>query len=189
MTEFVVLVDKEDNPIGKEEKLRAHLKGSLHRAFSLFVFNSREQLLIQKRSDLKYHTPGLWSNSCCSHPRPGETSFSAAKRRISEEMGFSCNIRSLFSCYYYMELNNKLIEHEKNQILIGNYDGEPNPDPQEVSDWKWLTLDNLTEEIKVSPGQFTPWFLLIMKQYFSLIGDALKDLQPALNKNNPIEMV
>lgn len=189
MTEFVVLVDKEDNPIGKEEKLEAHLKGSLHRAFSLFVFNSSKQLLIQKRSALKYHTPALWSNSCCSHPRPGETPFSAAKRRISEEMGFACNIRHLFSCYYYVKLNNKLIEHEKNHIFIGNYDGEPNPDPKEVSDWKWLTIDKLTEEIKASPDQFTPWFLLIMKRYSSRIGDALIELQPAPNKSNQIEMV
>lgn len=182
MKEYVVLVDKDNNPIGTQEKLEAHIKGSLHSAFSIFVFNAQGHLLIQQRSKLKYHTPGLWSNTCCSHPRLDESSLNAVKRRIHEEMGFVCNVSSLFSCYYNLELDNHLIEHENNQLYIGEYNGNPNPNPKEVSNWRWVKLDKLSEEMILSPDRFTPWFILMINQYSNVIENALKALHATIKK-------
>ncbi|MEA3546487.1 MAG: isopentenyl-diphosphate Delta-isomerase [Thermodesulfobacteriota bacterium] len=173
MKEQVVLVDQADNIIGREEKLLAHLQGDLHRAFSIFVFNSSGELLIQQRSKKKYHTPGLWSNTCCSHPRPGEELGIAVHRRLQEEMGFNCELLKIFSCYYKLKLDNNLIEHEHDHVFIGFFDGEPGPDPTEVENWQWLSMERIMEKMSNSPHLFTPWFTLIIHDYGSQIFNAL----------------
>ena len=174
MEERVVLVDKVGNEIGNEDKMAAHVNGALHRAFSIFVFNSKGKLLIQQRNRSKYHTPRLWSNTCCSHPRPGEALAQAVPRRLAEEMGFVCDLAEMFSCRYELTLDNNMIEHELNHVFIGFYDGDPVPDPGEVEDWRWQTLQNLCGEVSRSPDSFTPWFKLIIKDYYSLFDKALR---------------
>lgn len=169
----VILVDKTDHEIGCAEKQLAHVQGLLHRAFSLFVFNSRGELLIQQRNRHKYHTPGLWSNTCCSHPRPGEYLEAAVHRRLQEEMGFDCELKELFSCSYRLELDNGLIEHENNHVCIGFFDGEPWPDPAEVDDWRWQSLEHLATENDRSSPLFTPWFCLIIHNYKARLHDAI----------------
>ena len=174
MEELVVLVDQADQVVGTGEKLLVHLRGDLHRAFSIFIFNSSGELLLQQRNREKYHTPGLWSNTCCSHPRPGEELGSAARRRLWEEMGFTCKLREIFSCYYKLQLDKNLIEHEHDHIFIGFFDGKPQPDPAEVANWRWLTLEKIYGEMKKSPSLFTPWFALIMQNYASQLYKALE---------------
>jgi isopentenyl-diphosphate delta-isomerase len=174
MKEQVVLVDKAGNEIGCADKISVHVNGTMHRAFSIFVFSSQGKLLIQQRNRSKYHTPGLWSNTCCSHPRPGEALAQAVQRRLAEEMGFVCDLAEIFSCSYELQLDNKMIEHELNHVFIGYYDGDPVPDPAEVEDWRWQTLQNLGGEVSRSPGSFTPWFKLIMQDYDSFLCKALR---------------
>lgn len=166
MTESrVVLVDRNDRAVGSAEKQLAHVHGLLHRAFSLFVFNSRGELLLQRRNKGKYHTPGLWSNTCCSHPGPDEDLTTAIHRRLPEEMGFDCQLRKTFMCHYHLELDNQLIEHENNHVCVGLSDQDPDPNPAEVEDWRWLNLDDLFEEINAAAWSFTPWFRLILQDY------------------------
>jgi isopentenyl-diphosphate Delta-isomerase len=173
MQEQVVLVDKNNKEIGCEEKLSAHIHGSLHRAFSVFIFNSSGELLIQQRNREKYHTPGLWSNTCCSHPFPGEELSAAVTRRLNEEMGFSCECQEITTCYYRFSLENSLIEHEHDHIFIGFHDGDPDPNPSEVENWDSLPLYKLVSHMRESPYLYTPWFLLIMKEHWSLINNTL----------------
>jgi isopentenyl-diphosphate delta-isomerase len=158
MEEKVVLVDENDNEVGTERKTRAHQQGRLHRAFSIFVFNSKGELLIQKRAKTKYHSGGLWANTCCSHPRPGEPIEKAAHRRLKEEMGFECELKKAFSFTYRAEFENGLIEHEYDHVFIGKFDGEPQPDPEEVEDWKWVDTEELKKDIKENPDSYTYWF-------------------------------
>ncbi len=173
MVEEVVLVDQADNTIGVKEKLRAHLQGNLHRAFSIFVFNSKHELLMQQRNKLKYHTPGLWSNTCCSHPRPNEELESAAHRRLREEMGFNCKLTKIFSCYYNLKLDNNLIEHEHDHVFIGFFNGEPLPVPAEVDNWQWISMKKLKEQIETSPHLFTPWFKIIILNHAAKLNSVL----------------
>ena len=162
MEEHVILVDSVGREIGIEEKLKAHREGKLHRAFSIFIFNSLGELLLQKRSETKYHSGGLWTNTCCSHPRRGESESSAAKRRLVEEMGFDCELTELFSFIYHTELENDLFEHELDHVFVGHYDGQPVPNPDEVDDWKWMEIDRLKGDVVENPNHYTYWFKLIL---------------------------
>jgi len=161
MQERVVLVDEQDKELGSMEKLKAHYEGILHRAFSVFIFNENGQLLLQKRANGKYHSGRLWSNSCCSHPRPGEALDIVVRRRLMEEMGFACHTREIFSTVYKAKLDNDIIENEFDHIFIGEYNGLPNPEPQEVEEWKWMDITEIKNHIKVQGQNFTVWFPLL----------------------------
>lgn len=156
--EFVVLVDEQDNEIGLMEKMEAHEKGLLHRAFSVFVFNSKKEFLLQRRALSKYHSGGLWTNTCCSHPRSGETALEAAKRRLQEEMGFVCEIEEQFSFIYKKELDNNLTEHELDHVFFGQYEGKIDFNTDEVMDYKYVKLDDLLLDMQNNPDDYTVWF-------------------------------
>lgn len=163
--EEVVLVNEFDEAIGTDEKMAAHISGALHRAFSVFILNSSCQLLLQRRTSTKYHSRGLWSNTCCGHPRPDETIKNAAQRRLKEEMGFDSDLAGLFHFVYEAELEDSLIEHEYDHVLIGYFDGTPKPDPSEVSDWKWIHLSALTVDLEKHPDSYTYWFRFSFNQF------------------------
>ena len=156
MTE-VILVDENDNEIGTEEKMKAHQEGKLHRAFSIFIFNSKGELLLQKRAKSKYHSGGLWSNTCCSHPMPGEALEKTVHRRLIEEMGFDCELKEIFSFTYKAKFDNGLIEHEYDHVFIGKFDGKPTPNPEEVDEWKWIDVEELKKGIQENPDNYTYW--------------------------------
>lgn len=162
--ENVILVDTNDNPVGQMEKLKAHLKGELHRALSILIFNSDGEILLQQRAFSKYHTPGLWSNTCCSHPRPGEDSLEAATRRLQEEMGFTTPLIKSFDFIYRAHFDNGLIEHEFDHVFFGTFDGEPVINPEEANDFEWVKLNNLMEDMRSSPENYTVWFRIIMEK-------------------------
>ena len=166
LEEKVVLVDKDDNQIGLMPKMEAHLKGKLHRAFSIIIFNSERKILIQKRASTKYHTPNLWSNTCCSHQREDEDNINAGKRRLNEEMGFVTNLYNFSSFIYRVEFTNGLIEHENDHIMLGVFDGVPKPNPNEVDEWKWIDIDILIEDMQINPNHYTAWFMIIMNNYY-----------------------
>jgi isopentenyl-diphosphate Delta-isomerase len=163
--EQVILVDELDNEIGLMEKLEAHQKGVLHRAFSVMLFNSKGELLVQKRSVNKYHSGGLWTNTCCSHPRPGETIEAAAQRRLMEELHIDITVSSSHSFIYKAELDNGLTEHEFDHVLSGLFDGKPTMNTAEVEDWRFTSLEKLKLEVNDNPAGFTPWFKLILKNW------------------------
>ena len=162
--EKVVLVDKKDFQLGLMPKLEAHRKGVLHRAFSVFIFNSSKLLLMQKRSSLKYHSPGLWTNTCCSHQRDGESTVDAAKRRLNEEMGLNVDLKETFSFIYKANLENGLIEHEFDHVLVGFTDFNPKINTNEVEDWKWIDLSFLELDLDKNPNIYTEWFKIIFKR-------------------------
>lgn len=164
MTENVILVDSNDSPVGEMEKMEAHLKGELHRALSVLVFSSQGEMLLQQRAFSKYHTPGLWSNTCCSHPRPGEVSLEAATRRLGEEMGFTTELTNSFSFIYKAHFENGLTEHEYDHVFFGNFDGVPVPNPDEAHDYKWISPVVLMEDMRSEPGRYTVWFRIIMEK-------------------------
>lgn len=163
----VILVDHDDNPIGVGDKAATHQQGQLHRAFSVFVFNSAGQMLLQRRARHKYHSGGLWTNACCSHPRPGEATQAAAHRRLQEEMGFDCELEEVFQFTYRAELDNDLIEHEYDHVFVGAYDGDPIPNPAEVADWKWVDVETLLQGAETNPDRYTYWFKLILDRLVS----------------------
>ncbi|MAI23666.1 MAG: isopentenyl-diphosphate delta-isomerase [Crocinitomicaceae bacterium] len=163
-TDMVVLVDPNDKEIGMMEKMEAHEKGLLHRAFSLFIFNSKGEWLLQQRAWGKYHSPGLWTNACCSHPRQGETSQAAAMRRLQEEMGMYCQARPVFQFLYRSEFSNTLIEHELDHVLIGYSDTAPKPNPKEVAGYRYVSLADLEYELKLYPTNFTVWFRICFQE-------------------------
>lgn len=160
--ERVILVDEKDIESGSEEKLKAHEEGKLHRAFSVFIFNSRGGLLLQKRASSKYHCGGLWSNTCCSHPRPGENTADAAKRRLMEEMGMECPLEEKFSFIYRVKLDRGLTEHELDHVFFGKCDSSPKLNPKEAEDFKWVNLEHLRNEIRENPGQYTKWLAIAL---------------------------
>lgn len=162
--EYVVLVDEQDNPIGKMEKQQAHVEGLLHRAFSVFIFNSEKKLLLQKRASSKYHCGGLWTNTCCSHPRENEKTQDAANRRLQEEMGMHCEIQPIFSFVYRAEFENGLTEHEFDHVFFGQSDNTPKINLDEVEDFRYISLEELQAEIKEAPQNFTPWFLIALNR-------------------------
>lgn len=167
--EEVILVNENDEAIGVEEKFTTHLLGALHRAFSIFIFNSDGQLLLQKRAGTKYHSGGLWSNTCCGHPRPGESTEGASRRRLYEEMGFDCELKEVFDFIYRAELDGGLSEHEYDHVLVGRFDGKPNPNRDEVDDWKWVGLPELKLDIQRNPDAFTYWFKLSLGPLYGYI--------------------
>ncbi len=167
MEEQVILVDAADQEIGIGEKIQTHQEGKLHRAFSVFVFNSRGQLLLQKRAQSKYHSGGLWSNTCCSHPRPEEPTEKAAHRRLKEEMGFDCALYEIFSFTYKVKCDNDLTEHEFDHVFLGTFEGEPTPSPQEVDEWKWIDLAELRQDVREHPERYTYWLRISMDEIVS----------------------
>lgn len=170
MTDEVILVDEHDNPIGTAEKMQAHRSGKLHRAFSIFVFNSQGQLLIQQRAVAKYHSGGLWSNTCCSHPRPGESTEVAAHRRLKQEMGFDCPLRQVHHFIYRASFPNGLTEHEYDHILVGNFDAAPAIDRTEVEDWKWVDIRSLKADMEADNGKYTRWFCVALDEVIARLG-------------------
>lgn len=157
---FVILVDQNDSEKGLMEKMEAHQKGELHRAFSVFIFNSANELLLQKRATSKYHSGGLWTNTCCSHPAYGVSIFEEAEKRLFEEMGFSTKLQKIFSFIYKAELDNGLTEYEYDHVFIGTFDGTPDINQDEVEDWKFVKLEDLKLDIQEHPERYTKWFLI-----------------------------
>lgn len=162
--EQVILVDEQDQPIGLMEKQAAHLEPHLHRAFSVFVFNSKGELLLQQRAFSKYHSPGLWTNTCCSHPREGETVMDAATRRLKEEMGMKCELREVYTFIYMAPVGQGLTEHEFDHVLIGQTDQTPCINTDEVASWKYTNLDDLEKDIQLQPELYTEWFKITFEE-------------------------
>jgi len=159
MSTHVVLVDEDDQPVGTVEKLQAHTEGRLHRALSVFVFDDDGRLLLQQRSAGKYHSGGLWSNTCCSHPYPDEPPTAAARRRLREEMGFACTLTPAFHFTYRAPVGNGLTEHEYDHIFVGRVStANIQPDPDEVADWAWMSPSALQADLDASPDRYTVWF-------------------------------
>jgi isopentenyl-diphosphate delta-isomerase len=168
--EQVILVDANDLEIGRAEKMEAHIQGWLHRAFSIFLFNSNNELLLHRRADHKYHSAGLWTNTCCSHPRPGEMIRDAADRRLFEEMGIKTPITKLFHFTYRAELEGGLTEHEFDHVFIGRFDGVPLPNPNEVSNWKYLDIPTIRKELALEPYRYTSWFRICFDEAINRAG-------------------
>jgi isopentenyl-diphosphate delta-isomerase len=163
MPEMLVLVDEQDREVGVEEKQAAHVAGKLHRAFSIYIFNSRGELLLTRRAAGKYHSPGLWTNTCCGHPRPGETTPDAARRRLREETGIVCEIAPKFEFLYRAEFGNGLVEHEYDHVFTGVYDGPLAIDPAEADAVEWIDPQKLLEDVAARPDRYTAWLKLSLK--------------------------
>lgn len=170
MEEFVVLVNEKDEELGIMEKQQAHVKGVLHRAFSVLIYNSKGEMLIHQRAKSKYHSPLLWTNACCSHPRKGETYKEAAHRRLKEELGFDCELKEEFNFIYKAKLND-LYEHELDYVFTGVYDGEINFNKDEVNACKWISVRELANEIEQNSEEYTVWFKIIWEKYLTQIGE------------------
>jgi isopentenyl-diphosphate delta-isomerase len=166
---MVILTDEFDNVTGAEEKIKAHKEGLLHRAISVIIMNSKNEMLIHKRAKEKYHSPGLWTNACCTHPLPGEDTKNAAVRRLNEEMGLKTDLEFLFKFKYFVEFDNGLTEHEIDHVFVGYSDDIPKLNKDEAEDYKYAKLNTLREEIKNDPILFTEWF--------KIIADKLKDYE------------
>ena len=166
---MVVLVNEQDQQIGLMEKIEAHEKGLLHRAFSVFILNDANELLLQKRALSKYHSPGLWTNTCCSHPKDNENIINAGNRRLKEEMGFQTELKPFLSFVYKVKFENGLTEHEFDHVLIGKYNDEPLINFAEVYDWKWVDLESLSLDIINNSENYTVWFKIIFKKYHNKI--------------------
>ncbi|OIQ30716.1 MAG: isopentenyl-diphosphate delta-isomerase [Bacteroidetes bacterium MedPE-SWsnd-G2] len=167
--EKVILVDETGKAIGLMPKMEAHEKALLHRAFSVFVFNKQNELMLQKRAAHKYHSPSLWTNTCCSHQRDGEGNVEAGRRRLQEEMGFVTDLEEVTSFMYKAPFDNGLTEHEFDHILVGKFNEEPNINPDEVEDWKWMSLEAVKADMAVNPEDYTAWFKIIFEKYYSFI--------------------
>ena len=172
MEELVVLVDKNDNQIGLMPKMEAHEKAVLHRAFSVFTFNNKGELLLQQRAAHKYHSPLLWTNTCCSHQREGETNIEAGKRRLQEEMGFTTELKEVFSFIYKAPFENGLTEHELDHVMVGDFDDEPNINKEEVESYKWMLLEDVKNDIENNPDIYTEWFKIIFKESYKKLKNA-----------------
>lgn len=167
--ESVILVNENDEQIGLMPKMEAHQKALLHRAFSVFIFNEKDELMLQQRAHSKYHSPGLWTNTCCSHQREGETNVEAGQRRLLEEMGFSTDLKDTVSFIYKAPFDNGLTEHEFDHILVGRYNEDPVLNPEEAADFKWLTLEEVKMDMESNPGIYTAWFKIIFDKYYQSI--------------------
>jgi isopentenyl-diphosphate delta-isomerase len=173
--QYVILVDKNNRKIGIEEKIKAHRNGKLHRAFSIFIFNSKGELLIQQRAKTKYHSGELWSNTVCSHPKPDETYDQATHRRLKEEMGFDCKLKKLFCFIYNAGLHNGLIENEYDCVFVGRYDGKLRQNPKEIMDHKWIPLNELKRDIIKNKENYSVWLKIALKRMtYSRIKEAIK---------------
>lgn len=167
--EQVILVNENDEKIGLMPKMEAHEKAVLHRAFSVFVFNDLNELMLQQRAHDKYHSPLLWTNTCCSHQRDGETNIEAGKRRLVEEMGFVCELEEKTSFIYKAPFDNGLTEHELDHIMVGYYNGKPNINGQEVESYKWMTLEEIKVDMALNPDIYTAWFKIIFEKFYKFI--------------------
>lgn len=164
--EQVILVNENNEQIGTMAKMEAHEKAVLHRAFSVFITNGNGEIMLQQRAASKYHSPLLWTNTCCSHQRVGETNIEAGKRRLQEEMGFQAELKELFSFIYKAPFDNGLTEHELDHVMIGSYDAEPNINPEEVEAWKWMSPEDIKEDISNNPNEYTAWFKIIFDKFY-----------------------
>lgn len=167
--ENVILVNENDEQIGLMPKLEAHEKAVLHRAFSVFVLNSQNEIMLQQRAHQKYHSPLLWTNTCCSHQRDGETNIQAGSRRLFEEMGFETDLKELFHFIYKAPFDNGLTEHELDHVMIGYYSGEPIINTEEVEDWKWMSIEDVQNDIQLHPEIYTVWFKIIFDQFYHFL--------------------
>lgn len=172
MKEQVILVDENDKPVGLMEKIEAHEKALLHRAFSVFIFNKKGELMLQQRAASKYHSPLLWTNTCCSHQREGETNIEAGKRRLQEEMGFSTDLKEVFSFIYKAPFDNGLTEHELDHVMIGYYDDAPKLNREEAEAYKWMPLEDVKKDIEENPQLYTAWFKIIFKKSYEKLTHA-----------------
>ena len=163
--EYVVLVDDHDKGMGIMEKMQAHIEGRLHRAISVFIFNSKKQMLLQRRAMGKYHSPGVWTNACCSHPREGETALEAATRRLYEEVRLAAKLLPAFQFVYKADMGNGLTEHEYDHVFTGKTDEEPDPAKEEVWEWKYMDVDRLKKDIEDNPEQYTAWFRICINEH------------------------
>ncbi|MFD2585294.1 isopentenyl-diphosphate Delta-isomerase [Croceitalea marina] len=169
MEEQVILVNEKDEPIGLMPKMEAHEKAVLHRAFSVFIMNAKGETMLQQRAADKYHSPLLWTNTCCSHQRDGETNLEAGKRRLQEEMGFEVELKELFSFIYKAPFDNGLTEHELDHVMMGYYNEEPQINPEEVQDWKWMKPEAIKSDISNNPESYTEWFKIIFDKFYNYI--------------------
>ncbi|WP_109437966.1 MULTISPECIES: isopentenyl-diphosphate Delta-isomerase [Aquimarina] len=167
--EKVILVNENDEQIGLMPKLEAHQKAVLHRAFSVFIINDNNELMLQQRALHKYHSPGLWTNTCCSHQRNGESNIEAGIRRLQEEMGFTTALKDSVSFIYKAPFDNGLTEHEYDHVLIGKYKDDPIINPDEVADWKWMPIEAIKHDISEHPEVYTEWFKIIFEKFYSHI--------------------
>lgn len=167
--EQVILVNEQDQPIGTMEKIEAHEKALLHRAFSVFIFNDEGALMLQQRAADKYHSPLLWTNTCCSHQKVGETNIEAGKRRLQEEMGFTAELKDVCSFIYKAPFDNGLTEHEYDHVLTGIYNDEPNLNPEEANAYKWMPLEEVKKDIDKNPEIYTAWFLIIFEKFYDYL--------------------
>ncbi len=168
----LILVDEQDEAIGTMEKMAVHEKALLHRAFSVFIFNSKGMMLLQQRAAKKYHSANLWTNTCCSHPYPGDNTLQAARKRLQEEMGFSTDLKKAFSFIYKAPFDNGLTEHEFDHVFIGYYDGDIHPDPKEVSDYCYMSLKEISAAINSHPDKYTEWFKIAFPKVEGYIASA-----------------
>ena len=164
--EKVILVDHNDEPIGLMEKIEAHRSALLHRAFSVFILNDKNEVMLQQRAKSKYHSPLLWTNTCCSHQRPGESNILAGKRRLKEEMGFEVELKELFHFIYKAPFDNGLTEHELDHVMLGRFNGEPEINPEEVESWKWMAIDAIKSDLQQHPENYTVWFKIIFDEFY-----------------------
>lgn len=170
--EKVILVNEKNEPQGLMEKIEAHEKGLLHRAFSVFIFNDKGEMMLQRRALQKYHSPGLWTNTCCSHQRINESNVEAGKRRLMEEMGFQVELKEKYSFIYKAPFDNGLTEHEFDHILVGTYNENPKINPDEVAEWKWMDIPTLKADLESNPENYTAWFKIIFDQYYKYISQS-----------------
>lgn len=170
----VILVDEQDREIGFMEKLEAHKSGKLHRAFSIFIFNDRDELLLQRRALEKYHSKGLWTNTCCSHPAPGESIQEAAEKRLIEEMGLHVDLESAFEFLYKADVCDGLIEYEYDHVFFGRSNDDPVLNTEEAMDFKWSNLSAIQEDILTNSEQYSAWFKIVFTKYLDKIFDFIK---------------
>ncbi|MFD2915451.1 isopentenyl-diphosphate Delta-isomerase [Psychroserpens luteus] len=170
--EHVILVNENDEQVGTMPKMEAHEKALLHRAFSVFIFNDQNELMLQQRAKHKYHSPLLWTNTCCSHQRVGENNLQAGKRRLMEEMGFVVDLKDTISFIYKAPFDNGLTEHEYDHVLVGHFNDEPIINPDEVEAWKWMPLENVKVDIELHPELYTEWFKIIFDKFYEHINIA-----------------
>jgi isopentenyl-diphosphate delta-isomerase len=164
--ENVILVNQKDEQIGLMPKLEAHEKAVLHRAFSVFILNSKNEIMLQQRAQHKYHSPLLWTNTCCSHQREGETNIQAGSRRLFEEMGFETRLKELFHFIYKAPFDNGLTEHELDHVMIGYYEDDPKINPEEVENWKWMCIEDVRSDMQLHPEIYTVWFKIIFDEFY-----------------------
>jgi isopentenyl-diphosphate delta-isomerase len=169
--EQVILVNEKDEPIGLMNKMEAHEKAILHRAFSVFILNDNNEVMLQQRAQHKYHSPLLWTNTCCSHQRAGETNIQAGKRRLFEEMGFEVELKELFHFIYKAPFDNGLTEHELDHVMIGYSNNEPAINPEEVASWKWMKIEAIKDDMIQNPADYTVWFKIIFDEFYHYLED------------------